>query len=228
MRVARDWYHPAALVRSLMLRPRVYCGAMAGIVAYLIAGGLPATERLSIAWDAGGLIYLAFAFWLMITCRADHIRAAAAAGDDSRIVILIVILLSIGASFVAIAQLIQHAKEPALTGSGKTILGILAMATIVLSWSVTQVAFALHYAHDYYLLHDGGDAPGGLEFPGTDVPDYWDFLYFATSIGATSQTSDTIIRASSIRRLVTLHSVIAFFFNTAVLALTVNVAASLA
>ena len=93
---------------------------------------------------------------------------------------------------------------------------------------MTQVAFALYYAHDYYLPDDGGDAQGGLEFPGTEVPDYWDFLYFATSIGATSQTSDTAIKSHSLRRLVTLHSVIAFFFNTAVLALTVNIAASLA
>jgi uncharacterized membrane protein len=93
---------------------------------------------------------------------------------------------------------------------------------------VTQVAFALHYAHEYYRPDAGSDAERGLIFPETDVPDYWDFLYFSTSIGASSQTSDTAIRSRDMRRLVTLHAVISFFFNTAVLALTVNIAASLA
>jgi uncharacterized membrane protein len=71
------------------------------------------------------------------------------------------------------------------------------------------------------------EAAGGLIFPGDNRPDYWDFLYFSTSIGATSQTSDTAIRSKALRRLVTLHAVVSFFFNTTVLALTINLAASL-
>jgi uncharacterized membrane protein len=224
---ARPWYHPAAIAGSVMLRPRVYFAALAGLAAFLVCYRLPGTERLSVAWDVGGVVYLAFALRLMIWCSTDHIKTAAAQRDDSRIVILAIILLSICASFVAIAQLIQHAKEPETGGTEKALLAGLGMLTIILSWSVTQVAFTLHYAHDYYLPEDGGDAQGGLDFPGTEAPDYWDFLYFATSIGATSQTSDTAIRSRSLRRLVTLHAVIAFFFNTAVLALTVNIAASL-
>ena len=140
----------------------------------------------------------------------------------------VIAAVAIFASFVAIAQLIQHGKEPSIDGGQKALLAGLGILTIIVSWSVTQVAFALHYAHDYYLPDGGSDAQGGLDFPGTEMPDYWDFLYFATSIGATSQTSDTTIKSHSLRRLVTLHSVIAFFFNTAVLALTVNIAASLA
>ena len=95
----------------------------------------------------------------------------------------------------------------------------------MMSWGVTQIVFAIHYAHDYYRPDDGGAA--GLRFPECEDPDYWDFLYFSTSIGATSQTSDTEIRSRALRRLVTLHATVAFF-NTAVLALTVNIAASLA
>ncbi len=229
MPIAQSWYNPAAIVRSLILRPRVYGGALAGIAAFLLSpAAWPDTVRLSVAWDAGGFVYLVFALYLMLTCHAEHIRSTAATRDDSRFVILIVILASICSSFVAIAQLIEHAKEPSLTGLEKTSLAALAIVTIVISWLVTQVAFALHYAHDYYLPEEGSDAQGGLDFPGCDVPDYWDFLYFSTSIGATSQTSDTTIRSRSLRRLVTLHAAIAFFFNTAVLALTVNIAASLA
>ena len=98
----------------------------------------------------------------------------------------------------------------------------------MISWGVTQVAFALHYAHDYYRPDDSSDEGGGLDFPACNSPDYWDFLYFSTSIGATSQTSDVSIKSRALRRLVTLHATVSFFFNTAVLALTVNIAASLA
>jgi len=66
-----------------------------------------------------------------------------------------------------------------------------------------------------------------LAFPSDPVPDFWDFFYFATSIWATSQTSDVAIKTKSLRRIVTLHAVVSFFFNTTVLALTINLAASL-
>lgn len=138
-----------------------------------------------------------------------------------------IILLAIAASFAAIAGLIGEAKLLTTGNSEKALLAGLAVLTIMTSWGVTQVAFALHYAHDYY-RPDEGDEAGGLIFPGCEDPDYWDFLYFATSIGATSQTSDTAIKSRALRRLVTLHAIVAFFFNTAVLALTVNIAASLA
>jgi uncharacterized membrane protein len=228
MSISRSWYHPVAVGRSFVLRPRVYCATVAGLVAFLVCpAALPGTVRLSIAWDIGGLVYLGFAFYLIANCNAAHIQAIAAQRDDSRAVILAIVLLSIGASFVAIAQLVGHAKQPSVGDLEKALLAGLAIVTIVISWSVTQVAFALHYAHEYYLTHKS-DAENGLEFPGTPVPDYWDFLYFSVSIGATSQTSDTTVRSRSLRRLITVHAVIAFFFNTAVLALTVNIAASLA
>ena len=229
MPTARGWYHPAAIMESLILRPRVYFAVMAGTLAFFACpSDVPGTVRSSIAWDAGALIYLFLAFRLMFTCGADHIKAVAGARDDGRLVILTVVLLAIGASFVAIAQLIGHAKQPSVDSREQIFLAGLAVVTIISSWSVTQVAFAIHYAHEYYRPGKGSDASRGLIFPECDIPDYWDFLYFSTSIGATSQTSDTSIRSRNLRRLVTLHAVIAFFFNTAVLALTVNIAASLA
>ena len=163
----------------------------------------------------------------MLNCDASRIQSRAAHRDDSRIVILLIILVAIAASFAAIAGLIGQAKAPDTTATGKLLLTGLALLTLLTSWGVTQVAFAIHYAHGYYRPDDGTPARG-LRFPDCENPDYWDFLYFSTSIGATSQTSDTEIRSRALRRLVTLHAVVAFFFNTAVLALTVNVAASLA
>jgi uncharacterized membrane protein len=229
MGYGRGWYNPLALVQSIAMRPRFYAAAIVGGVALAyLPQDWPRMARFALAWDLGGLTYLLFAFRLVLTCGADRIRARAARRDDSRLVILIIILLAIAASFAAIAGLIGEAKLPATEPPEKVMLGALAIATIMISWSVTQVAFALHYAHAYYRPDEGSDAGGGLDFPGCDQPDYWDFLYFATSIGATSQTSDVSVKSRALRRLVTLHAAVSFFFNTAVLALTVNIAASLA
>lgn len=228
MATARSWYHPGAIIESVMLRPRVYLAAIAGTISFFACpSAWPSAVRTSVALEASGLVYLFVALRIMYFCGPDHIKTVAGTRDDSRIVILTVILLAICASFGAIALLIGYAKQPTVESREQIYLGILAMLTIVTSWSVTQVSFALHYAHEYYLPAIGSDAKGGLMFPNCDAPDYWDFLYFSTSIGATSQTSDISIASHNLRRLVTLHAVTAFFFNTAVLALTVNIAASI-
>jgi uncharacterized membrane protein len=97
------------------------------------------------------------------------------------------------------------------------------MLTIALSWAFTHTIFALHYAHEFYSENDG--PPGGLQFPGSEDPDYWDFVYFSFVIGMTSQVSDVAIRSKPIRRIVAAHGVISFVFNVALLSLTVNIAA---
>jgi len=225
----RGWYHPVSFWYSLLIRPRFYSAVFIGVLALaLLPDGLAAPVRASIAWDLGGLTYLLLALRLDLTSDAATIKKRAGRRDDSRLVILIIILLAIAASLAAIAALTGEAKLPDKTANEKLVLAALALCTLVISWGVTQVAFALHYAHAYYRPDPGSDAGRGLEFPGCEKPDYWDFLYFATSIGAASQTSDTLVKSHALRRLVTLHAVVSFFFNTAVLALTVNIAASLA
>ena len=225
----RRWYSPMSVMQSITMRPRFYGAVIVGaLTLLLLPQSWPRMIRASAAWDLGGLTYLFFAFRLVLTCGATRIRARAARRDDSRLVILTLILLAITASFAAIAGLIVEAKLPTTEPPEKLLLAALSVVTLMVSWTVTQVAFALHYAHDYYRPDPGSDAGYGLSFPGCEEPDYWDFLYFSTSIGATSQTSDTSIKSRALRRLVTLHAAVAFFFNTAVLALTVNVAASLA
>ena len=95
----------------------------------------------------------------------------------------------------------------------------LASSTIFLAWLFVAVVFAQHYAHIYYLK------PGQLVFPGTDAPDYLDFTYFSVVLSMCCQTSDVAITSSSLRRLVMLHSVVSFFFNVIIIAITVNVVA---
>lgn len=212
--------------RSVRIRPRLYLGAAAGLLTFaLLPSMLTPAMRCTIAWNAGGLVYLVWTFRLMYRTRIEVLRMRAARQDDGRFAILILVLLAIFSSFGAIAGLINEAK------SAKEILKVayvsLAALTIFVSWTVTQIAFTLHYAHEYYRPEVSGEAVGGLAFPSDPVPDFWDFFYFATSIGATSQTSDVAIKTKSLRRIVTLHAVVSFFFNTTVLALTINLAASL-
>ena len=95
------------------------------------------------------------------------------------------------------------------------------VSRVLIGWD----GFALHYAHEYYR----GNRPGGLQFPSGDTQDhadYWDFVYFSFVIGMTAQVSDVGITDKTIRRTATVHGIISFVFNTALLALMVNIAAS--
>lgn len=221
------WSYPQKLVRSIWLHPRVAAGALTGLTTLLVLPtALSASARNAIAWNAGGLVYLVLAASLMYRVKAETIKARAGRDDENGYTILCLVIIAVLANFAAIIGLAREAKT-ATQSIQLAFLG-LAAATVIIAWIVMQVVFAIHYAHINYT--NAADAPSSLpalKFPGDDTPDYWDFLYFATSIGATSQTSDVEILTKSMRRLVTVHAIISFFFNTMVLAVTINIAASL-
>ncbi len=134
------------------------------------------------------------------------------------------------AAIAAIVAELAIVKE--LSGSFKGLHIGLAAATIVSAWLFIHLTYALHYAHEFfdeYFVEPGRPAAerGGLAFPGTDHPDYFDFLYFSYVIGVACQTADVNITSPAMRRVALVHCVLAFFFNSAVLALTINIAAGL-
>ena len=223
----RRWYRPMSIARSFAIRPRVLLAALAGILAaILLPGRISGSICTAIAGDIAALVYLALAAHAMLNHSPDALRRRAAKEDDGAVVILVIVLVAIAFSFWSIFGVLSEAKQ--LSGAAKAEHTALAAATILLSWLVTQVVFTFHYAHEYYRPDGGaGAAPSGLDFPKDPNPDYWDFFYFATSIGAASQTSDVCIRSKALRRIVTLHAIVSFFFNTAVLALAINLGASL-
>jgi uncharacterized membrane protein len=227
----RRWYQPVSLMLGLWARPKILVGTAAGIVmllaAPLVSPSLQlVSARAAAGWNAGALVYLGMAFWIMSKCDAGHIRLSAAREDESRFVFLVMILLAVASSFTAVVALIGDARQG--TAGQKAFYLLLAGATVLTSWLVMQVVFTLHYAHDYYRPNETlRDLEKGLAFPGQEQPDYWDFFYFSTSIGATSQTSDVSITSSLLRRQVTLHAVLSFVFNTTILALAINLASSL-
>lgn len=221
----RGWYHPSSIWASIALRPRLYSAALASVlVAVLLPGSFSSSARHALAWVCGSVIYLASTGHTMWSCGPSAIAKNAEREDESRMVIMVLVLMAIGSSFVSIIGLLSEAKSAA---SAKWFYVTLAISTTIISWAVTQVVFTLHYAHEYYRPDTGKDRRGGLDFPGEKNPDYWDFLYFTTSIGAASQTSDVAVRSRGLRRLVTMHAVVSFFFNTAVVALMINLAAGL-
>jgi uncharacterized membrane protein len=96
------------------------------------------------------------------------------------------------------------------------------------SWFLIHTMFAIHYAHEYYLRAvKREDSAGGLQFPSEDAPDYWDFMYFSFVIGMTSQVSDVAIASRHLRRVSLVHGILAFFFNTTILATGINLVAGL-
>jgi uncharacterized membrane protein len=211
------------LVRLICARPRLFGSAVVALVLLLV---LPAelrlTTRLLVAWDVGVALYLALACHMVMRSQVDEIRSRAAIQDEGRIGILVLTAAAAIASFGAI---IAELGSSAGNGPGRQPRQlILATVTILLSWAFTHTIFALHYAHEFYT--ENGGRGGGLLFPGNDAPDYWDFVYFSFVIGMTSQVSDVAISCKPIRRTVAAHGVLSFVFNAALLALTVNIAAS--
>lgn len=195
-----------------------------GIVAYALltitTGQLALTTRLLIAWDAGVLLYLIWLAVMMKRSKQTDIAKHADAQDEGEFGILVLTVIAAMASLAAIfAELAAADRAGALYGFEVA----LAILTVTLSWAFIHSIFALHYAYEYY---DDAECAGGLKFPEDDKPDYWDFVYFAFVLGMTFQVSDIAITAKRIRRVATVHGVLAFFYTTAVVALTVNVAAS--
>lgn len=228
-KTARRWRGPG-VIRGIRVRPRLLLSILFGLAVYavltvpdLIGASLSTTTRFLIAWDSGTTVYLALALHLMARSDTTRMKRRAEIQDDGKGAIL---TLSILASVVSVVAIVgQLAAVPDLPDGQKVAHVLLSAVTIPAAWFFMHTAFALHYAHDYY--RTAADAVPGLDIPDEKKPDYFDFLYFSLIIGTAAQTADIAIRSKAMRRICTVHCTLAFFFNTTVLALTINIAASL-
>ncbi len=215
-----------AVLAPLHGRQRLLAAVLAGIALWLANPfGVHALERVIIAWDGGVLLFLILVLQLMFSERLSRMEQDAEAQEAGEWTVftltLAAILLSLGTIFTAFTGL----KDlPASVQSGRVALVVI---TLLLSWLMTHITFALRYAHEYYGRGADGRLDGGLNFPGTERPDYLDFAYFAFVLGMNFQVSDVAITARTLRRLATLHGLVGFLFNTVILALVVNLAAGL-
>jgi len=216
---------PPLPIRVARLHAKLLIAAIIGLAVILLTPSdfrLP--TRLLIGWDVGVALYIGLMHATMMRADIGRIRKRASVQDEGAFVILVLTIVATLASLVAIVFELGGSKQAPL---GDAIpQALLAMATILLSWSFVHTIFSLHYAHEYYGERSDGKI-GGLKFPGDAKPDYWDFLYFSLVIGMTSQVSDIAITSKVIRRMVAVHGVLSFFFNVTVLALTVNVVSNL-
>ncbi|MBX9946010.1 MAG: DUF1345 domain-containing protein [Reyranella sp.] len=215
----RDW----GIFRFVVGRRRLLLSCAAGLFLFFL---LPYTIRLPVrlilAWDLAALLYIVITFRMFMRSTVDTCRSHAALYDEGDWIILLLVVASAGASFVAIFAELSTLKQP---GYSMALALAITGATVALSWTFTHTVFTLHYARIYYREDD--DGPGGLKFPGDREPDYRDFLYYSFVIGCAAQTGDIATTSIAMRSLSLVHGVVAFTFNTAILALTINVGASL-
>jgi uncharacterized membrane protein len=217
------------LIRRLNRRARTRVGLalLVGLVTFLcLPHWLLLITRLLLGWNAGVIAFLGLAYTKILTATPEEISHTARRQDEPRVAILIVAMLAAAASLVAIGFLLLQAQ--ALPSLHRVALIALAGLTVVTAWVLVHTLFVFHYAH----LYDGdrqepGKADRGLDFPGDDRPDYWDFAYFSFCIAMTSQVSDVQVSSQRLRRLVWIHSLFSFAFYTVILALTINLVAGL-
>jgi uncharacterized membrane protein len=219
--------HRYRFVRLVRARPRIFIAtALAIAVALLLPETIahqPVTRWL-IAWNVGTGLYVLLAAIMMVRSSSHRMRERAQQQDDGQLVILFLVVVAAVASLAAIAGELTVVKD--MHGFTKAAHVALAGVTVLTSWAFIQVMFALHYAHDYYAAFCHSRKPG-LQFPADEAPDYGDFFYFSAVIGTSGQTADVSFVTKPMRRIGSMHCVLAYLFNTTVLALLVNIGASL-
>jgi len=214
-------------IHVFKVRPRLFIVAGLGVLTGLFLPHGIASQPISrwlIAWNVGAWLYVALAAQMMISSSKGHMRHRAQLQDDGKYAILALTVIAAIASLVAIAFELAVVKD--LHGWSRGMHIALAGLTVLSSWSFIQIMFTLHYAHDYYLAACHGRKPG-LAFPDDPDPDYGDFFYFSAVIGTSGQTADVSFVTKPMRRIGSLHCILAYLFNTTVLALLINIGASL-
>ncbi len=184
-------------------------GTLAGVVLLGWRAGAMA------GFDLAALVFLLSATPLLDD-KTSEMRAAAKRNDANRLGLLVI------TGIVTLTIWVAIAAELSQKGAPKLPMVVLIVATLTLAWFFSNTIWALHYAHMFYREGDEGDS-GGLAFPDTKEPDYWDFVYFSFCLGMTFQTSDVEMSDGRFRRAATAHCLEAFVFNLGVLAFTINV-----
>lgn len=211
-------WRPLHFIRA---RPRLSaCTIVCALAITLLAlSGLRMASAVLLGFDLGALLYLAMLARMFSRADGKQVSRRARLQDTGRRATLAVAVIVSMVVLVALTTELHAAKAGGAWAVGVAVLGVL------LSWLFMNTTFALHYAHSYY--GDDSHPGGGLDFPATPEPDYWDFVYYAFVIGMCFQVSDVSVSGRTMRHVTLLHSVVAFFFNVFILAISVSVVGSL-
>lgn len=217
--------------RIARARPQLLLSLAFGIfVGLLLPHAMQTISRALLAWNAMTLCYFALVATFIAGATNQTIRERAKSLDEGRFAMLLLTSAIATASFGAVV--IQLGSVKFMQGWEKNASVALTIITVLNSWLFLHLTFAFHYAHEYYLeeAREPDEDPtvrGGLSFPNTPAPQYIDFLYFSYVIGVAFQTADVETCSASMRLLVVTHGIVAFLYNTTILALMVNVASQL-
>jgi uncharacterized membrane protein len=212
------WFHRMASVYKL-----IFSFAIAVIISLSLSWiRMEGTTRLMVAWDAFSLSMIGIALSTFFSICPKQIRVLASHEDNSRIVVFGIVLLAILGSLLGILLLLGNRHGWLLSKHLETLIYLTGVSA---SWALLHIMFTFRYAHLFYSKHavHKHDLAGGLELPEEKCPDYLDFAYFSFVIGMTFQVSDIQVTSRLMRRLVLLHGLLSFLFNTVIVALTINV-----
>lgn len=215
-------------VRRLNVHHRLALAVLMAALTSLLLTDWSSAMRILACWDVGAGTYLLLSWLTMAGADSEATRVSTQTLRQSGIAVMWVVLTAALISAGSLSFLFKSAQGESprflLLHVGLTFLAL------GFSWLLIHTRFAFHYAHCYYnasQLQQQPQIDGGLDFPGEREPDYLDFAYFSFVIGMTSQVSDVIVTSRAMRRLILMHGLLAFGFNVIVVALSVNIFASL-
>jgi uncharacterized membrane protein len=196
------------------------------VITYFVVKiqNLDILTHLMISWNVFSVCMITMSWITFSITTSQQIREQSRVQDSSRVLIFCTVLISTFASFFAVVLLLIAKNEYKST---EVLHLIVAVGGMLFSWVLVHTIFALRYAHIFY--GDDETKPqihaAGLEFPGDKKPDYLDFAYFSFVLGMTFQVSDVQVTSKRLRRLVMLHGILSFGYNTIMIALTINLIA---
>ena len=217
-------------VNNLDSHHRLYIALFFSFLTFFFFKGISFPIHLMITWLSYVIVSLLFSWITILTSHPSEVQKMAHNQDSSRTLVFTFVVAAAFASLFAVVILLQTRGD--LPKQEFTLHISISMAAVLSSWWLVHTVFTLRYAHFYYRdtsIEKVGkhEKPGGLDFPSEPNPDYLDFTYFAFVIGTTFQVSDVQITSRRIRRLVWMHGVISFAFNTIIVALIINIISGL-
>ncbi|GAA0570927.1 DUF1345 domain-containing protein [Rhizomicrobium electricum] len=198
---------------------RFYAALAVGVFVYAMFRIFGGPQPLAASGDAFFVVYLAGALGVLLGHTPEDLKRRAARQDEGILIVVAIALVVIAVNVAGVFHALNSGKLDTLSLT-------LVLAGAPLGWFVLHTIATFHYANMFYFDPPGRHAPGtALDFPGTKMPDLWDFAYFSFVVGMTAQVSDVEVCDSDMRRAVTAHGIVSFFFNTVLIALVVNAVA---
>jgi uncharacterized membrane protein len=193
---------------------------IAGVIVYFVLPrSMEPTLRALAAWDLAVLVLVAEGWAIIVTTNAREMKQRATREDPGKAAIF---AISFGSSAISLGLAVLVISTGNLIARDdvwlRTLLGI---GAILGAWLLLHTAYTLHYARLYYA---NPTTLGGINF--TEPPDAMDFAYLSFGIGMTFQVAEIVPTNKAMRRAVLRHELISFAYNTAILALVVNIIAS--